>query len=197
MVKQNFVTIVASLTALILATGSDANARVYDYTFTSVSDSMSGQFTDEVTNITGTLSGGVDDTITGFVANPSFPNPVYTPDWAFIYSDVFYSGQDPNLDVYGVVFTTARNPGGYWNLWAAGPGNYSLYESSPGGGYPIAIDGGYLDPVAVPETSTWAMMILGFAGLGFAGYRPHRSRLSRSRRGAGSRTLSADTMKNA
>jgi len=24
---------------------------------------------------------------------------------------------------------------------------------------------------AVPEPSTWAMMLLGFAGLGFAGYR--------------------------
>jgi PEP-CTERM motif len=27
---------------------------------------------------------------------------------------------------------------------------------------------------AVPEPSTWAMMILGFAGLGFAGYRKSR-----------------------
>jgi hypothetical protein len=27
---------------------------------------------------------------------------------------------------------------------------------------------------AVPELSTWAMMIVGFAGLGFAGYRPSR-----------------------
>ena len=26
-------------------------------------------------------------------------------------------------------------------------------------------------PFAVPEPSTWAMMLLGFAGLGFAGYR--------------------------
>jgi hypothetical protein len=25
--------------------------------------------------------------------------------------------------------------------------------------------------LAVPEPSTWAMMVLGFAGLGFAGYR--------------------------
>ena len=28
---------------------------------------------------------------------------------------------------------------------------------------------------AVPEPSTWAMMLLGFAGLGFAGYRKARS----------------------
>jgi hypothetical protein len=27
---------------------------------------------------------------------------------------------------------------------------------------------------AVPEPSTWAMMLLGFAGLGFAGYRTAR-----------------------
>ena len=27
---------------------------------------------------------------------------------------------------------------------------------------------------AVPEPSTWAMMLLGFAGLGFAGYRRAR-----------------------
>jgi hypothetical protein len=26
-------------------------------------------------------------------------------------------------------------------------------------------------PAPVPESSTWAMMLLGFAGLGFAGYR--------------------------
>ena len=26
-------------------------------------------------------------------------------------------------------------------------------------------------PATVPEPSTWAMMLLGFAGLGFAGYR--------------------------
>ncbi len=32
------------------------------------------------------------------------------------------------------------------------------------------------DPV-VPEPSTWAMMLLGFAGLGYAGYRSRRARL--------------------
>ena len=29
-------------------------------------------------------------------------------------------------------------------------------------------------PSAVPEPSTWAMMLLGFAGLGYAGYRASR-----------------------
>ena len=30
-------------------------------------------------------------------------------------------------------------------------------------------------PSPIPEPSTWAMMLLGFAGLGFAGYRKARS----------------------
>ena len=30
------------------------------------------------------------------------------------------------------------------------------------------------DPTAVPEPATWAMMVIGFAGLGFAGYRKAR-----------------------
>jgi hypothetical protein len=34
----------------------------------------------------------------------------------------------------------------------------------------------------VPEASTWAMMLLGFAGLSFAGYRASRSQSSRSGR---------------
>jgi len=29
--------------------------------------------------------------------------------------------------------------------------------------------------MAVPEASTWAMMLLGFAGLGYAGYRRARA----------------------
>ena len=32
--------------------------------------------------------------------------------------------------------------------------------------------------VAVPEPSTWAMMLIGFAGLGFAGYRTSRKAVS-------------------
>ena len=34
--------------------------------------------------------------------------------------------------------------------------------------------GDFYSSIAVPEPSTWAMMLLGFAGLGFAGYRQRR-----------------------
>jgi hypothetical protein len=36
----------------------------------------------------------------------------------------------------------------------------------------------YLSPTPLPEPSTWAMMMLGFAGLGFASYRATRARRS-------------------
>jgi PEP-CTERM motif len=48
---------------------------------------------------------------------------------------------------------------------------YTLIADGPGGfGFDLAIGG------AVPEPSTWAMMLVGFAGLGFAGYRSTRRR---------------------
>ena len=88
MSKRNLVTMIASMTAVILATWSTANATVYNFTFNSPSETIIGLLTvdtsdNEVTNITGTLSGVVNDTINGFIANPSFPNPVSLPDGAF------------------------------------------------------------------------------------------------------------------
>jgi hypothetical protein len=46
---------------------------------------------------------------------------------------------------------------------------YTLVADGTGGfGFDFALGG------AVPESSTWAMMFIGFAGLGFAGYRKAR-----------------------
>lgn len=179
MSKRNLITLIASMTAATVATVSVANATVYNFTFDSPSESVAGQLTvdtsdNEVTNITGTLSGAVNDTINGLIANPSFPHPVSLPGDVFIYDNVFYPGQASLVDVFGVVFTTAGNPGGYWNLWSGAPGDYSLDESNAAGDYPVAIDGGSLDPTAVPEPSTWAMMLMGLAGVGFAAYRRGR-----------------------
>ena len=168
--------IAAFAAAVILVTTVGVQARVYDYTFTSPSEQMSGELTvdlsnNEVTGITGILSGAVADVINGVVDNSSFPSIVGSPDGLFIYNDLFYPGASPVLDVYGVLFTTAGNPSGYWNLWGNSPGSYSLYESS-NGGYAFAVDGNLT--VTAPEPSTWAMKMLGFASLGFAGARASR-----------------------
>ena len=48
---------------------------------------------------------------------------------------------------------------------------YTLVADGTGGfGFDLAVGG------AVPEPSTWAMMLVGFAGLGFAGHRSTRRR---------------------
>ena len=52
------------------------------------------------------------------------------------------------------------------------PGTYVFSWDSSGVGAPVEDDSITVQVgPAVPEPSTWAMMLLGFAGLGFAGYR--------------------------
>jgi hypothetical protein len=45
----------------------------------------------------------------------------------------------------------------------------------PGGGGDVMAVVSIAPAVLVPESSTWAMMLVGFAGVGFAGYRSTRS----------------------
>jgi hypothetical protein len=70
-------------------------------------------------------------------------------------------------------------PGRYTGVFA---GMQMLPETSEGGTVtvsrlPVGATGFGADPIGigtVPESSTWVMMILGFAGLAFAGYRSSR-----------------------
>jgi len=59
-------------------------------------------------------------------------------------------------------------------IWPGGPWN-NVYQNTPKGGGAYALDGFILTSLptigaSVPEPSTWAMMTVGFAGLGFASY---------------------------
>ena len=80
------------------------------------------------------------------------------------------------FDLYGLLFATAQNPGGFWNLWENSPGQYSLWESA-GGSYPVE-ESGTLSVAAAPEPSTWAMLALGLASLGLVGRRRRTARLA-------------------
>jgi hypothetical protein len=69
---------------------------------------------------------------------------------------------------------------GYW-LMVSGlsPGEHTLTFGGAESPWPVAPDGfstSVIDRinVGVPEPATWAMMLLGFAGLGYAGYRRAR-----------------------
>jgi hypothetical protein len=85
-----------------------------------------------------------------------------------------YPGAGSVLDIYGLMFTVGADTA--IDLYSSGIG-----FASPGleFGAVIANHDTLLDSVSnialsTPEPSTWAMMVLGFAGLGFAGYRKAR-----------------------
>ena len=180
--RKTLVTTIAALSTAMLFAVTTANAAVYKFTFQSNDAELTatGEITvnaaEQVTGVSGVISGLTDQTISGVAANPGFPSPSYSPDGSFIFDNV-YSPTGMAFNYYGLLFTTTENPGGYWNLWASSPGAYSLYESAGSYNYPIQ-EIGTLSVAAAPEPSTWAMLAVGFASLGFFGRRRRTARLA-------------------
>ena len=99
------------------------------------------------------------------------------------YDNLFYPGAGAPItcvgvpagglfDDYGVMFTLAN--GDLVDLYSnggTGPGIYGVVVWANGAADYTSAEG---LSVSTPEPSTWAMMLLGFAGLGFAGYRSSR-----------------------
>jgi hypothetical protein len=86
-----------------------------------------------------------------------------------------FDGAGGFLDIYGLAFSIGG--GTIVDLFNNGVGEFGDYG---GFGVVVANHDVALDYVgggvtaSTPEASTWAMMVLGFAGLGFAGYRKTR-----------------------
>jgi hypothetical protein len=164
--------LIAMIAVLIFGV-STAKATVYQFTFESNDAQLTAtgrivvDTAGEVTGASGTISGLVDQTISGVAANPGFPGSAYSPDGSFVFDNRFHASGMP-FDLSGLLFVTPQNPNGYWNLWGNSPGAYSLWESSGSYNYPIEKSGS-LSVAAAPELSTWAMLALGFAGLAVAG----------------------------
>jgi hypothetical protein len=177
MMRKTLVTMIATLATATLLTITASSAETYTFNFQSSDAELTatGEFTvnsaNEVTGVSGAVAGLANQTISGVTANPIFPNSSTSPDGLFIF-DNLYSPTGTAFDYSGLLFTTADNPGGYWNLWASSPGTYSLYESA-NGSYPIE-ESGTLSVAAAPEPSTWAMLALGFVALTFVGRRRQR-----------------------
>ena len=178
--RKTLVTMIATLATATLFTITAANAATYKFTFQSNDAELTatGEFTvnaaDEVTGVSGAVSGLTNQTISGVTANPSFPSSSYSPDGSFIF-DNLYSPTGMAFDYSGLLFTTAENPGGYWNLWASSPGTYSLYESAGSYNYPIQEIGTSERGCARPSRQPGRCSALGFVALTFVGRRRQRT----------------------
>jgi hypothetical protein len=167
-----------------------ANAAIYDFNF-STTDSLfsaTGAITTadtldaiggyDILSISGTIFGpGFGPTGAGiaFAPNPSQPYPANNP--IYQYDNVYFPGGSAPFDANGILFTV----GGYdYNLYSDGPTAY-LSTDNPAGVYFPGAAIAFSDPVqdsvmSAPEPSTWALILLGFAGLGLAARRKTRER---------------------
>jgi hypothetical protein len=166
-----------------------AAAAVYEWTLTSsISAGGSGTLTIgdtpaevaanpqdnryDLTSFTGTIGG---QTIHLFGGDPNAD----ISDGAFIY-DNRVAHLPGNVDIFdsdsGVLFQFDVS-GNLGNIWSNGAGgtSYSYYVYTYGQGYTLADTQATFSVTDVPELSTWAMMGLGFASLGFAGYRRNKA----------------------
>ncbi len=183
----------AALAAALVASGG-ASAAVYAFTLSGYDPQGDGAVTGSITlDVTAgqatsgsaELSGGqlspspvsfslVTSNCCGY---PDTPPSAFTGWRAGDGTDWYGANTNYPIDTNGLVFES-----GPWGT----QGTYVLGVYSDGnGGYQAALFGPggdnnyytYNDPItltAVPEASTWAMLGVGFAALGFAGYRRAR-----------------------
>jgi hypothetical protein len=160
--------------ALVAAMPAQAATYAYSYTATSASAPFlaSGHFVVTggfVTSITGNVDG---DAITSLQSTagltPFNATQFYSPDNYYYFNNKFYNA-DPVFDDGGLLFYTAS--GKEYNFFSDGPGAYHFLASVPFGARGIAESTGTLSITAVPEASTWILMIAGFGLVGVSARR--------------------------
>lgn len=178
----------ASLIALCMSTGAASATTVVDLISGSFGGGV-GNFSGEITldvvggqaisgtgeiSILGLLDASLVLITTGTPGNiatlgPSYPVGFVANDG----TDLFGLDTTYPPDTYGLLFdvNTTKAVSGQYPLinLASGAGNSVFDGKVNGTEYYVAY--GTTTISAVPEPATWAMMLLGFAGLGFAGYR--------------------------
>jgi PEP-CTERM motif len=147
-----------------------AKASLYEITFTGGAFTLDAfadiDISNNVTSFTGTVTGpGLSPTtvISGLEAPGS--NPLFAG-----IDNKFDPAGAPFVSNGGIDFTAGAFA---YNLYSTGSGPFAYFLSTenPDGTFYNPGDPGVISVAAVPEPSTWAMMILGFAGIGFMAYR--------------------------
>jgi hypothetical protein len=151
-----------------------------------VTDAM-GTFSDKILNIDNVAITGIfaTDPQNHFDQDQTIPHSFgwYPAPGSVSYDNLFYAGGNAPItcltvpplgffDGYGVLFTLAN--GDLVDLFSDGgngPGDYGVVVWADGAEDKTSAGGLSL---TAPEASTWSMMVLGFAGLAFAGYRTSR-----------------------
>jgi hypothetical protein len=112
--------------------------------------------------------GSADQTAIGndeYAYGVTFPSKTLTPGTSYLFGVYVTAASEPT---WGIEETSSAPPGSTAALfdltvsedWSVIPENLAFKLTGPGG--------------TIPEPPTWAMMILGFAGLGLLGYRQER-----------------------
>ena len=166
-----------AVAAAVLAPAA-ANATVYHFSFETTDGvfTVSGSATTantrhsaggyDLLTLSGTVSGPSGGSIS-LIADPSQPAAFNNGTW--IYDDVLFPHAAPFVDNSGLLFSAG---GSAFNWYSIGLQTYLSSNVSEGAYNPGELVGSV--SLNTPEPSTWAMMLVGFAGLGFAGYRGSR-----------------------
>jgi hypothetical protein len=158
-------TLIVSAVAMALFGVSTAKADImWDFSYSGGGYSASGEFTTgnagspyTVIGISGTADGFA---ITGLSSYAGADQLLYVPPTSGYYAD--YGG---------ISFTNANGVSYNITDFPSGSGNFiniSTLDSGGDGCCGVAVD---MTVAPVPEPSTWAMMIIGFLGLGWLAYR--------------------------
>jgi PEP-CTERM motif len=171
--------LLAATVSVALTLTASAEAKVYDwsYTLTDGQGSGSGTFDADAT-----LPALITDATGIISSDPGFGVGPFTvtgiSGYAGADSTIYALGFDDNqVSLGGISLATGAGDINIFYLDGA-PGVTNSVQN-PGGGL-VALYTADLSVTAVPEPSTWAMTLLGFAGLSFAGYRRARTAAQRS-----------------
>ena len=178
-----------SCAVLVAAIGFGANAETIERTFDITASDfalLTGDPTPPAVDpvelnftVVFNTSAVIDQTTNGLTINSfTLPNPPFSSTFAYDGAGTLTVATNANPDECDLTANTyctfiggAADASPSANLFAQSTSLGGLWEAQS-----INVTAGPITVLTVPEPSTWAMMLLGFAGLGFAGYRKSRRR---------------------
>jgi PEP-CTERM motif len=182
----------ASLATVCVAFAAPANALVFDFTITNTTGNFAGTFTGQIFGLTDNSTSSPTDVVIDTVPAAFSDNNGINSHLVYPLSTIAFV--DPTKDSFTVVNgqitfsdyaadrgnvppgTFPNGSGGGFSLQLLTQAPAFSYEVEENGSSLIAANGASFSIAAVPEPSTWAMMILGFTSIGFMAYRRKNNR---------------------